>query len=115
MSTSPTSISNAEHYRWGTACDGWHLLNHPDLSVSQERVPPGQSEIRHYHTNARQFFFVLGGRATLEFDDGAVSFGAGEGIHVPAGVPHRFVNAGTEVVDFLVISAPTTRGDRTDI
>ena len=115
LTISPTSLANAEHYVWGTDCDGWHLLKHPDLSVIQERVPPGGGEVRHFHSKAHQFFFILKGRASLEFDDGTVSFGPGEGVHVLPGVRHRFANAGPEVVEFLVISTPTTQGDRTNV
>jgi mannose-6-phosphate isomerase-like protein (cupin superfamily) len=111
----PTSIANAEHYVWGTACDGWHLLDQADLSVIQERVPPNRGEVRHYHSKARQYFYVLKGKATLEFDGGTVTFGAGEGVHVPPGVAHRFFNSSTDVVEFLVVSSPPTRGDRTNI
>lgn len=111
----PTSVANAEHYVWGNGCDGWHLLKNEALSVIQERVPPGRGEIKHFHSNARQFFLVLSGRATLEFDDGAVTFGPGEGVHVLPGVNHRFANSGPDVVEFLVISTPSTQGDRTNI
>jgi hypothetical protein len=45
----PTSTVDAEHYVWGSVCDGWRLLNEADLSVIQERVPPGQGEVRHFH------------------------------------------------------------------
>jgi mannose-6-phosphate isomerase-like protein (cupin superfamily) len=110
-----TSLASAEHYVWGDGCDGWHLLKHSDLSVIQERVPPGRGEIRHFHSKARQFFFVLKGKATLEFDDSSITFGAGEGAHVMPGVRHRFFNAGAEAVEFLVISSPTTQGDRTNV
>ena len=43
------STSNAEHYRWGDACDGWHLLAGEALSVIEERMPPGTAELRHRH------------------------------------------------------------------
>lgn len=111
----PVDPGNAEHYVWGAGCDGWHLLKQPDLSVIRERVPPGASEVRHRHARARQFFFVLSGRARLEFDDSDVEFGPGQGVHVPAGSAHRFVNAGDEAVEFLVISAPSTAGDRENL
>jgi mannose-6-phosphate isomerase-like protein (cupin superfamily) len=62
----PASAKNAEHYLWGDGCDGWHLLNRDDVSVIQERMPLGTSEQMHYHKIARQFFFVLDGRATME-------------------------------------------------
>ena len=111
----PNAPETAEHYIWGGDCDGWHLLRHPDLSVIRERVPPGRGEVRHYHSRARQYFFVLSGQATLEFDEGDVVFGPSEGVHVPPGVNHRFSNKGSEPVEFLVISSPTTQGDRTNV
>lgn len=111
----PVSTRNGRHYVWGEVCDGWHLLEEPDLSVIQERVPPGAAERRHVHATARQFFFVLAGTATLEFADRTVTFSAGQGVHVAPGVPHRFVNASQDEVHFLVVSAPTTRGDRVDL
>jgi oxalate decarboxylase/phosphoglucose isomerase-like protein (cupin superfamily) len=36
------------------------------LSVIEEQMPSGASEVRHYHRNAQQFFFILSGQATLE-------------------------------------------------
>lgn len=111
---SAASALNSEHYVWGEGCDGWHLLKHADLSVIQERVPPGSGETRHFHSRARQFFFIIRGSATLEFSGQSVTFSAGEGVHVPPGVEHRFVNQSTEDVVFLVISSPSTRGDRTN-
>lgn len=111
----PDSLATAEHYVWGVGCDGWHLLKHPDLSVIRERVPPGCGEVKHYHSRARQYFLLLSGRASLEFDGHVVTFTAGEGVHVPPGVRHRFANAGPDVVEFLVISSPTTQGDRTNV
>jgi mannose-6-phosphate isomerase-like protein (cupin superfamily) len=106
--------ANATHYRWGEVCDGWQLLARGDLSVIEERVPPGAGEVAHQHVRARQFFYVLSGTATLEFDSETVSFGAGQGVHVAPGTVHRLCNRSTTEVVFLVISAPTTRGDRID-
>ena len=107
--------TNADHYTWGEVCDGWHLLRDAQLSVIQERVPPGKGEVRHFHSAAQQFFYVLSGTASLEFNDTVVTFGKGQGVHVPAQTPHRFLNPGNEDVVFLVISSPTTAGDRTNV
>ncbi len=109
---SKVSIDNAQHYRWGKGCDGWHLLRDPDLSVIQEKVPPGAGETRHRHALARQFFFVLAGVAELEVDGERVTLGPGEGRHVPAGRPHKLENPGPDPVTFLVISSPASHGDR---
>lgn len=107
--------ASATHYTWGAVCDGWRLLAGGDLAVTEERVPPGAGETRHVHARARQFFYVLAGRARLEFDDHAVELGSGQGVQVPPGVPHRFANPGDADVRFLVISAPATAEDRIDL
>lgn len=107
--------STAEHYTWGDVCDGWHLLKSADLSVIQEHVPAGAREIKHFHTKAQQFFYVLSGAASLEFEGHTQQLCAGQGIHIPAGVPHRFANHSQAGVDFLVVSSPSTAGDRTNL
>lgn len=110
-----SDIDSAEHYTWGGVCEGWHLLKDPTLSVIQERVPPGAGEAPHFHSRARQFFYVLSGTATMEFESEAVTFGAGQGLHVPPDTQHRFVNRSEADVVFIVISSPTTAGDRINL
>lgn len=114
--TRPVDRTTAEHYTWGGgACDAWRLLHQPDLTVIQERVPAGAGEVPHVHARARQFFFVLAGVATLEFEGRTATVGAGQGIHVEPGVRHRFANHSAEDVVFLVVSAPSTAHDRTNL
>ncbi|MCB1553259.1 MAG: cupin domain-containing protein [Xanthomonadales bacterium] len=105
----------AEHYRWGEGCDGWHLRQGADLSVIEERVPAGVGECAHRHHRAEQVFYLLEGAAVMEFETHDVALAAGQSVQVPAGVAHRFVNRSAAAVRFLVISAPTTRGDREDL
>jgi mannose-6-phosphate isomerase-like protein (cupin superfamily) len=107
--------STAEHYLWGNNCDGWHLVKGEGLSVIQERVPPGESEKRHRHVKARQFFYILKGEAAMELDGVLLPLGAGQGIEVPPGAVHKFRNDSVEDVEFLVISSPATRRDREDL
>ncbi|MCB1609860.1 MAG: cupin domain-containing protein [Xanthomonadales bacterium] len=109
---SVASIDSAPHYLWGQRCDGWHLLASPNLSVIQERVPHGASEVRHRHSRAEQFFYVLAGTATLEVDGEIHLLGANQGLHVPAGVPHCLSNRHPPTLEFLVISTPPSHGDR---
>lgn len=114
-STMPkTSRENAPHYRWGQGCDGWRLADEPGLSVIEERMPPGTSEVRHHHERARQYFRVLDGEAMLECGGERHMLRAGEGLEVPPGTPHRLSNESAIDLRFLVISAPTTRGDRVE-
>jgi mannose-6-phosphate isomerase-like protein (cupin superfamily) len=106
------STGNAEHYRWGDACDGWHLLAGDDLSVIEERMPPGTAEQRHRHAKARQFFYVLDGEAVLELEGTSHVLRSGQGLHVPPGVPHQMRNESAHELRFLVVSAPKSHGDR---
>jgi len=103
---------NAEHYRWGQGCDGWHLLAGDDLSVIEERMPPGTAEQRHYHVRARQFFYVLEGEAVLELEGRLHRLHRGEGLHVPPGAAHQMRNEGGADARFLVVSVPKSHGDR---
>ena len=107
--------TNAEHFTWGDACDGWHLLKQSDLSIVQERVPPGAGEVKHVHSRAQQFFYILSGSAVLELEDRTIHCRAGQGVPVPPGVARRFANPGNQVVVFLVISSPSSAGDRINI
>lgn len=106
------SVNNTEHYTWGGKCHGWHLAKTPGLSVIQESVPFGCSEVRHYHERAEQFFYVLSGTATIEVAEELYQLQSGEGVHVVAGVPHKLSNQQPEDLVFLVVSTPPSHGDR---
>ncbi len=112
----PGSVSrgNAEHYRWGNDCDGWHLVKDEQLSVIEEFMPPGAAEIRHHHQRAQQFFYILAGEALLEMEGQTTLLPAGSGIRVPAGARHQIRNPSSSPVRFLVISQPPSHGDRID-
>ncbi|MGG4452485.1 cupin domain-containing protein [Brevibacillus porteri] len=109
------SKENAEHYYWGDQCDGWHLVKGQELSVIHERMHGNTAEVRHYHERSRQFFFVLSGQGMLEVDGVRHVLVRQEGVEVPPGVKHQMKNEGAEDVEFLVISQPTTRGDRIQV
>lgn len=106
------SKATAEHYVWGQNCDGWHLVKRDDLSIIHERMPVGTAEVRHYHQVARQFFFILSGTATLDVNGQLETLTVGQGVEVPPQTPHHIFNPADQPVEFLVISHPTTRGDR---
>ncbi len=112
----PISHLNAEHYTWGmaggAACDGWHLVRTPELSVIQERMPPGTSEARHFHERARQFFFVLEGEAVLEVEGMEHQLTAQQGLEVAPVRAHQLFNRAAADLHFLVISQPPSHGDR---
>ena len=88
-------------------------MDRDDLFVIQERIPPRGCEEWHVHDRARQFFYVLSGRAEMRTAVGTVQLGSGVGVEVPPGLAHQFVNVGETDVAFPVTSTPTTRRDRT--
>ncbi|MFC3803868.1 cupin domain-containing protein [Cohnella sp. GCM10012308] len=109
------SKHTAEHYIWGDHCDGWHLVKDQALSVIHERMPAHTSEVKHYHRQSRQFFFVLWGSATIHVDGEEVILHAQEGVEVAALVPHQMFNKSDEEIEFLVVSKPNSRGDRVPV
>ena len=106
------SRANAEHYRWGNDCDGWHLVKDAALSVIEEFMPPGAAEIRHHHERAQQFFYILSGEILMEIEGETTRIAAGSGIRVPPRKRHRITNPASSAAKFLVISQPPSHGDR---
>ncbi|MGF1770294.1 cupin domain-containing protein [Enterovibrio makurazakiensis] len=109
------SKENTEHYHWGDQSDGWHLVKSKSLSVIQERVPPGCSEVRHLHKKSEQFFFVLFGCATLEVNGEVFELKENQGFHVPSNTPHQLSNLGQKDLHFTVTSTPPSHGDRIEV
>ncbi|MEA5125656.1 cupin domain-containing protein [Xanthomonas floridensis] len=107
------STDTAEHYPWGEASDGWHLLRDPNLSVLEEHMPPGAAELRHRHSRARHFVYVLAGEVMLQLDGEQHVLRAGQSLHVPPGSTHQMHNLSDEQARFLVISTPFGRSEAT--
>jgi mannose-6-phosphate isomerase-like protein (cupin superfamily) len=100
---------------WGDGCQAWRLLAGADLAIAEETMPPGSAEVRHRHHHAWQFFYVLAGELTMERPDGPATLQAGDGLEIPPRLPHRACNKSSASVRFLVISVPTTKGDRENL
>jgi mannose-6-phosphate isomerase-like protein (cupin superfamily) len=105
----------SEHYTWGERCDGWHLVKTDTLSIIQERMPAGTTEVLHFHHKAQQFFYILSGVATFELNDDTIEVGPNEGLHIKPRQKHRITNTGNTDLWFLVVSEPKSHGDRTNI
>lgn len=108
----PVSTATADHYIWGNVCDGWHLVRGENLSIIEERMPAGTEEQRHWHQRSRQFFYVLEGELTMQFDDEVAVVGPGQGIEIAPSLPHQAKNCSNAATRFLVISQPPSHGDR---
>ena len=108
----PVQATFENHYTWGTVCEGWHLVRGENLSIIEERMPPGSAEQRHFHERARQFFYVLEGELTLEVEGRFHRLSARQGLEVAPGQPHQALNRSAADVRFLVTSQPPGQGDR---
>jgi mannose-6-phosphate isomerase-like protein (cupin superfamily) len=108
----PITKDNAEHYHWGTGCDGWHLVKNHRLSVIQEHMRPNAAEARHHHERARQFFYVLSGELHIEAHGAVHLLRAGEGLEVEPGTVHKVTTGPIRDAEFLVISEPPAADDR---
>jgi mannose-6-phosphate isomerase-like protein (cupin superfamily) len=101
-----------KHYMWGEGCDGWNLVDGPELSVKQERMPPHTEEVEHYHRVARQFFFILEGTAVFETSEGRVEVSARQGLEIAPGLRHKIKNESEVDLVFILSSQPSTTNDR---
>jgi mannose-6-phosphate isomerase-like protein (cupin superfamily) len=103
-----------KHYMWGEGCDGWNLVDTPELVVKQERMPPHTAEVEHYHRKARQFFYILSGTAVFETAEGRVEVAANQGFEIEPELKHRIKNESDTDLIFILCSQPTTVGDRVE-
>ena len=103
---------NAEHYNWKTVCDGWHFLKSDELSITAEKMPPNTFEDMHYHSKARQFFYVLSGEAEMRFRNETLKLKVGTGVEIEQMEIHQMANVSENPVEFIVVSMPKSHGDK---
>lgn len=109
------SANNTPSYTWGNNCKGWPLAEDQSLRVIEEEMPPGTEEQLHYHEKAAQVFYILKGEAEFQVGEETILAAQGESLQIPAGHPHKISNKSNQNIRFLVISAPTTNGDRINL
>ena len=112
----PISTLNTEHYLWGDACDGWRLLKHDDISVIQERVPSNCAEVMHYHRTQRgNSFSSLKAKGLWFLKIMKLNCKKGMGWKFRRVSVTSFAISRKAMFTFLVVSVPTTRGDRINL
>ena len=109
----PASRDTQTAYQWGDGGVGWPLVETEGLLVIEETMASGCGEKHHYHNQAAQCFYMLAGRAVMQFAEGqTVKIDTGMALHIPPKTRHAIINQTDEEIRFLVISAPSSRGDR---
>ena len=107
---------NAEHFSWNDGnCDAWHFLKGDELSIISQKMPAGEIEGLHYHEKAKQYFYILSGKAVIKIEGIDTILEKGEGIEVAAKIVHQMLNPHEEPLEFLVVSTPTPIGDRVSV
>jgi mannose-6-phosphate isomerase-like protein (cupin superfamily) len=109
------SKKNAPSYTWGDHCLSWVLNDSEGLSVKQEQMPAGTSEQLHYHREATQFFYILNGTAIFYIDGERIIAGKNQGITIAKKQQHLVKNETGELLEFLVVSQPSTQNDRINV
>jgi mannose-6-phosphate isomerase-like protein (cupin superfamily) len=104
-----------EHYKLGIDCEGWVFVESHKLSVKQEKMPSGTSERLHYHQKSTQIFYILEGEATFKIEGNIFKIKSGEGVSIDAGKQHKINNEAEGVLEFILYSNPSTKGDRINI
>lgn len=69
---------------------------------------PHESE----YSQARQFFYILSGQATMRLADGEEVLNVGDGIEIAPMEAHQMINASCGEIEFIVASAPKSHGDK---
>jgi mannose-6-phosphate isomerase-like protein (cupin superfamily) len=103
------------HYIWGNNCQGWEYVESPSLSIKEESMPPGTEEALHYHNHSRQFFFILKGEACFELEGELFLVKERESLTILPSQKHRIMNRSNGDLEFLLVSEPSTKGDRIEI
>ena len=57
----------------------------------EEHMPPGTSEVKHHHSHARQFFFVIRGELRLEVEGREYKLRPGDGLEIHPGQKHQAI------------------------
>ncbi|MDH2443513.1 cupin domain-containing protein [Amnibacterium sp. CER49] len=106
------SRTTAKAEQWAAGCLAWRLVTEDALAVAEEAMAPGTQEAWHVHDRTTQYFHVLAGELDVRTADGVRSLGPGEGLVVRPGQPHQAAVTASAGATFLVISAPSSSGDR---
>ncbi|WP_374354127.1 cupin domain-containing protein [Chitinimonas sp.] len=88
-----------------TLAEPYHeFLRAKDMSAGLYHLQPGSPDPQGPHQED-ELYYVIRGAGAFEIDGNRIEVSAGSILHVPARVPHRFVDV-REALDVLVVFAP---------
>ena len=80
--------------------------NGGELAMFLEESPPGSGVPLHVHWDAAETAFVKMGQYKIRLGDELIEVGPGDGIYLPANVPHAYKNVGNEPGQLLFTITP---------
>ncbi|MFO7916971.1 MAG: cupin domain-containing protein [Anaerolineae bacterium] len=84
-----------------------HKTEH--VQVSLITLQPGEALRRHV-TPVDAFFYILQGKGMVEVGEEQQTVSSDTLVHSPADIPHRLLNEGREIFQFLVVKTPSQEG-----
>jgi mannose-6-phosphate isomerase-like protein (cupin superfamily) len=97
-----------------TLAEPYHeFLRARDMSAGLYHLAPGSHDPQGPHQED-ELYYVIRGVGQFEIGDDLIAVCAGSILHVPAKVPHRFVDV-TEPLDVLVVFAPAESAPTVEI
>ncbi|MFQ6088132.1 MAG: cupin domain-containing protein [Candidatus Methanofastidiosia archaeon] len=103
--------SNVPKKEWAPNHFAWALVENDELSVKLEEIPIGGKSNIHYHKRARQFFFVLNGKATVKVENQEHLLKNHDEIEIPQNKRHQISNTGAKKLLFILVSSPRVLED----
>ncbi len=105
-------LSDLERYQWANEGEAWRLCFDHELSILKERMAQGVSESLHSHKMAKQWFYIVKGKALFELNGKFHEVNQDECFVVEPTQIHRIENIGNIDLEFILISKPNTIDDR---
>jgi len=75
-------------------------------SIAQVTIQPGDASLLHYHPEAEESYFILKGKARILIGDEEMVIKAGDAVLIKAPNPHKIINIGEKILEFLAICVP---------
>lgn len=76
------------------------------------RLPVGETNVRHIHENIEKVYYFLRGNAEIDCGPWRTTAEAGEFLFFPADIAHQIRSLGPEDLEFIVCAAATTGAAR---
>ena len=72
------------------------------------RLPVGETNVRHIHENVEKVYYFLRGNAEIDCGPWRTSAAAGDFLFFPADIAHQIRSLGPDDLEFIVCAAATT-------